>query len=141
MLIKQSMEALLRNKDKSKLKYKIQKANRDWVTEKEDNYREHLFDKKNQTWKFNFKDSALDKNSRHKQGPFTMSRLAGLAMCAADNYCPIHNKSRDLSIGKIPHFDEADSAMANIGNEAEEKRSHDFDGINIDFNNNEAVGR
>jgi hypothetical protein len=79
MLIKTSMDALLRETDKNRLKNKIQKADRDWVTEKEDNYREHNFDKKTQGWKFNFNDSALDRKG--KQGPFTMSRLAAMVMC------------------------------------------------------------
>jgi hypothetical protein len=44
-------------------------------------------------------------------------------------------------MSKVPHVDEADSTRAIIGNEADEKRSHDFDGINIDFKSNEGLGR
>lgn len=130
MLIKTCMSALLRDQEPDKLKYKIKKSKRDWVTENMDNYREHVYDPLTDTWRFNYKDSALDR--KEPSGPFMMSKLAASTMCESGYPCTLHKQSKPAGMPKVKHVEETDSVKANIGPEAQEKRSHDFDDINTD---------
>ena len=131
MLIKQSMSALMRNAEKKNLKNKIQKTDRHFVSEKEDNFREHIFDSKTQSWKFNYKDSALDRNN--PSGYFVMSKLAASTLCESGAHCPLHNPVQ-TNLSKIPHVQESESVKATISPENEKDRENDFEGINIELN-------
>jgi len=134
VLIKESMSALLRDQDEDVRlpKYKIKKSDREWVTENKDNYREHIYDATVDGWRFNYNNNALDNNDR--KGPFIMSRLAAMKMCESGPVCQLHNISPEI---KIKHVEESDSVKANIAPEMIEKRSHDFDGMSINANNEE----
>ena len=131
------MSAVMRDKQKDQLRHKIKKSDRHFLTEKQDNYREHLFDKNSQTWKFDYSEKALDK--KEQTGPFVMSRLAASTMCDTGDSCRLHNPDQLNIPLNVPHVGETDSVKATIAPEVDEKRAHDFDGINLDVNKKEEI--
>ena len=94
------------------------------MTENRDNFREHLYDKHNDCWKFDYSDKALDREE--PKGPFIMSKLAASTMCETGYPWALHGK-KQMDYSKVKHKDETISVLANIGDEKDEKRSHDFD--------------
>mmetsp|Transcript_28489 Transcript_28489/g.32579 ORF Transcript_28489/g.32579 Transcript_28489/m.32579 type:complete len:148 (+) Transcript_28489:215-658(+) len=62
-----------------------------------------------------------------------MSKLAASTMCESGYPCPIHG-SKQPDFSKIRHQEETESVKANIADEIEEKRSHDFDDISETIN-------
>lgn len=108
------------------MRWKIKKSDRDWVTENRDNFREHIYDKRTNSWRFDYRNSALD--NRDVKGPFIMSKLAASTMCETGFPWALHGQKK-MDYTKIKHKDESESVLANICDEKDERRSHDFDDV------------
>lgn len=117
VLFKNTMSALLRSSNPKNLKHKIQKSGQNFITENEDNYREHLYNADRGTWRFDYSESAL--NKKDPSGPFIMSRLAASTMCETGYPCSLHTKPAKMP--KVKHVEESESAKAVIGPETQEK--------------------
>lgn len=135
LILKQMLGTVLRESEQQKKKHKIKKADTHWVSETHDNHRGFNFNGKLNRWEYDYDDKALQKYQ--PQGPFWMRDFQGSTMCQTDYPCTLTNKR----LANIPHHDEEESAQALIGDEAQEKRSQDFDGIDIEVEkDNKAVG-
>ncbi|CAI2376249.1 unnamed protein product [Moneuplotes crassus] len=129
MRIKECMSALLRNQEREKLRHKIKKTDQHFISEKEDNYRKHLFDPHTQSWRFDYDESSLVKND--PQGPFLMSKV--LTHKINGRSPPSYKKSCSTALTDIPNIPESDSVKATISSQSGKGREHDFEGINVNL--------